>query len=235
MTYISRCRYTRRKQERHITHGQASKQAGTREQAVSIPPPPAPPSPTLRLPSPPIPKKKQTVLTSRAFITMKALSSSSMVTATMANTCAVLFKLLKACHRHLLHRKGENLYSKRCATHDQARRAVAGRRACVSQAVHWAVSVMRQTDLRGRQNEQLRQRELTRPLHKVGRIHFNSMHYVNTFERLMYSAPLSHDSVTTDTSKHPNTCRLCTRSRFTKTRSGLRTQYYGVSMQGRPP
>lgn len=46
---------------------------------------------------------------------MKAFSSSSMVTATMANTCAVLLKLLKACHRHLLQRKGENFDSKRCA------------------------------------------------------------------------------------------------------------------------
>ena len=47
-------------------------------------------------------------------MTMKAFSSSSIVAAIIENTCAVLLKLLKACHRHLLHPSGENLDSRRC-------------------------------------------------------------------------------------------------------------------------
>lgn len=51
--------------------------------------------------------------TSRAFMTMKALSSSSIVAAIIENTCAVRLKLLKACHRHLLQPSGENFDSRR--------------------------------------------------------------------------------------------------------------------------
>lgn len=46
-------------------------------------------------------------------MTMKALSSRSIVAAIIENTCAVLLKLLKACHRHLLQPSGENLDSRR--------------------------------------------------------------------------------------------------------------------------
>lgn len=60
-------------------------------------------------------------------MTMKALSSSSIVAAIIEKTCAVLLKLLKACHRHLLQPSGENFDSRRCV-HPWERGREAGRR-----------------------------------------------------------------------------------------------------------
>lgn len=64
-------------------------------------------------------------------MTMKALNSSSIVTAINEITCAVLLKLLKACHRHLLQPSGENFESRRCIVADAEHKGHQGREARV--------------------------------------------------------------------------------------------------------